>query len=149
MTIVFFACIIITLISVAIVWTQQIVIYPLFKSLKAHQIDAFYKSYKSNIFLLTLPVHTMEAFTTFISLIAFALQPQLTARDEKSFYLLGASLFFLGIIHAITFMVIKPGLKALQSENATLPQYQHILLWNFVRAILWSIRLVLIFSIIL
>lgn len=149
MIIVFFACIIITLISVTIVWTQHLVIYPLFKTLKANQIKEFYTTYKNNIFLLTLPVHTMEAFTTFVSLIAFALQPQLSARDEKSFYLLGASLFILGIVQAITFMVIKPSLKALQSENATLHQYQHLLLWNFVRAILWSIRLVLIFSIIL
>lgn len=146
MSIIFLACILLTIASVISIWFQQIVVFPLFKNLRVHQIDAFYRSYKNNILLFTLPLHSLEAFTTIISLIAFALQPNLSAKDETSFYILGASLFLLGLIHAITFLMIKPGIKKLQSENATLPDYQQILLWNFARAILWSIRLVLLIS---
>ncbi len=147
MSIIFLACIFISFANVIAIWYQQIVIIPLFKNLRVHQIDAFYKSYKNNILLFTLPLHTLEAFTTFISLIFFVLQPDLTSKDETSFYILGASLFLLGIIHAITFLSIKPGIRKLQSENATLNDYQQFHLWNFARAILWTIRLVLIFSI--
>ncbi len=147
MSIIFLACIFISFANVIAIWYQQIVIIPLFKNLRVHQIDAFYKSYKNNILLFTLPLHTLEAFTTFISLIFFVLQPDLTSKDETSFYILGASLFLLGIIHAITFLSIKLGIRKLQSENATLNDYQQFHLWNFARAILWTIRLVLIFSI--
>lgn len=149
MGIIFIACILLTFASVISIWFQQIVVFPLFKNLRVQHIDAFYKSYKNNILLFTLPLHSLEAFTTLITLISFALQPNLSPKDETSFYLFGATMFLLGIIHTITFAAIKPGIKKLQSENATLNDYQQIHLWNFARAILWTIRLILIISILL
>jgi len=120
-----------TLILVGLIWTIQIVHYPLFNKVGERTYAAYQAAHMNRITLLVLPIMFVEIITAF----ALALMPI----DGIPPLLTWAGLGVLLLIWGITGLVNAPQHTALvQGFDTTL--HHALLVTNWVRTILWTAR---------
>ena len=125
-----------TSIMVGVIWVIQLVHYPSFKYVKDSDYIIFQKYHMSNISYIVFPVMLIELFTSL--LIFFS--------GEKSFFFM-LSLFCLFLIWVITVGLFTKFHNILQTGK-DLKMIEKMIKVNWIRTLLWSVRLIMIFFVI-
>ena len=87
----------------------------------------------------------LEVFTSFAVLLSYAFQLGKAEKLENSFIIYGISFFLLLILHLFTFQYIIPLYRKLHKKFDE-TTCKKIVQYNYVRAIGWTLRAILILS---
>lgn len=120
-----------TLILVGLIWTIQIVHYPLFNKVGEQQFIAYQVAHTKRMFALVLPLMVLELITAFI--LAFGRIESIPS------ILLWISLIATLLIWALTALVNAPQHTVL-SRGFDLGTYQALVFTNWLRTALWTLR---------
>lgn len=127
-----------TLILCGIIWTIQIVHYPLFSLVGSEAFPGYESAHISRITLLVMPVMLIEGATALL----LALSPP----DGIPSWLLWLGIVLIGIVWLLTLFVNTPQHNVL-SRGYSESVHNALLLSNWLRTAMWSIRGLLMLSI--
>ena len=125
-----------TSIMVGVIWVIQLVHYPSFKYVKDSDYIIFQKKHMSNISYIVFPVMITELITSL--LIFFS--------GEKSFFFM-LSLICLSMIWVITGVLFTKFHSILQ-KGKDLKMIEKMIKANWIRTLLWTLRIIMIFFVI-
>ena len=125
-----------TSIMVGVIWVIQLVHYPSFKYVKESDFIIFQKYHMNNISYIVFPVMLIELITSL--LIFFS--------GEKSFFFM-LSLFCLFLIWVITVGLFTKFHNILK-EGKDLKMIKKMIRANWIRTLLWTLRLIMILFVI-
>jgi uncharacterized membrane protein YfcA len=116
-----------------LIWTVQVLHYPTFKYISEIQFQKFHRFHTKNMTIIVLPVMVLEFFTS--SMLVYLLPDS---------HLLWINFFGLLLIWMSTFLVSVPLHNLLQKERNS-KIIERLILTNWPRTILWTLRLGLLF----
>ncbi len=127
-----------------VIWIIQVVHYPLFEKVGALGYSEYQEAHMKRITWIVMPIMLIELVSG-VLLSVFTIDGRgLSDLDGIPEQLLWANLIGLGLIWASTILIQVPAHMTLRNrfENSA---YQRLVRTNWIRTILWSIRLMLVF----
>jgi hypothetical protein len=124
-------------ILVGLIWTIQVVHYPLFLKVGSENFVSYIKSHQNRISILVIPLMSIELLS---SIFLYTVNPHI---ELKGTYLY--SLIIVILIWLLTFFVHMPQHKKLLSgfDRCTIKKLVNT---NWIRTILWTIKVPIMFK---
>lgn len=124
-----------TIFMSGLIWVIQLVHYPSYKYISETEFESFQRFHVKNITIIVAPVMTLELITSFLILY----------RDFSNLILILNTLT-IGLIWVSTFFLSIPCHGQL-TKNKDLKVINRLVATNWIRTIIWSVRLILIYKI--
>ncbi len=146
-SIIFIIHALVSIIITAIMWYIQVVHYPMLRFVEADHFEHYNRELKMKNTLLFFPLFSLEIFTSVALLLSFTMVSDFTTSVQNQFFLVGFSLILLFVLHLINFQLIRPLLSSLQTDTNG-KKHQQLLRMQWIRTLGWTIRMIILLSMI-